>query len=314
MAGKQWELLEERTLSGRGLFRIPPNDAYRHFYLYVNVVRLPRVNWTNSKFNPDKSEYAKITWIRNQYVLREDALNYENQLFEYSPDPGSGGYIVQGMVCQHETILAYLDYLAPFVSAPPLPPGQPIPIEPLRNTPTEIKIVCRESTALVCKLYYIEYEEACSSATSTPKPPPDPEPVEQQLTPVPIENISPPYEEPDDNGDTQPYQNDETVEIPGENEPPIGQDGDLYRIQFQYDAYRPADTLYDSPLVDFVNVRAPIQAYGIANDLTPYGSPSVGAYAIGTNGDGSDQNFTQGFGFPGFASVTNIRNIVITKL
>lgn len=212
MAGKEFQLLETRSISGRGLFRIPANDAYRHFYLYINVIRLPRVNFTNSKFNPDKSEYAKITWIRNDYVLREDAMNFENQLFEFSPDPSHANYINQGMVCLYESIIAYLDYLAPFIPAPPLASGEPIPINPLRNTPTEVKIVCRESTAIVAKLYYLEYEEACGSAEATPVPPPDPMPEPQQPTPAPIGDLSPPYQSPDDDGDTVPY--------PGDANPP----------------------------------------------------------------------------------------------
>ncbi len=214
MAGKEWQLLEERLISGRGLFRIPANDAYRHFYLYINVVRIPRVNWTSSKWNPDRSEYAKITWVRDKYVLREDALNYENQLFEYSPDPSNANYINQGMVCLYEQIIGYLDYLAPFIPAPPLAEGAPIPIEPLKNTPDEIKIVCRESTAINCKLYYLEYEEACGSATSTPKEPPDPEPEPQQPEFAPIGDITPPYQEPNDDGDTVPYQGDENPPPP----------------------------------------------------------------------------------------------------
>lgn len=313
MAGKEWQLLEARTISGRGLFRIPANDAYRHFYLYVNVIRLPRVNWTSSKWNPDKSEYAKLTWLRNEYVLREDILSFEHQLFEFSPDPSHANYINQGMVCLYEQIIGYLDYLAPFIPAPPLASGEPIPIEPLRNTPTEIKIVCRESTAIVCKLYYLEYEEACGSATSTPKPPPDPEPDAQQPDPAPIGDISPPYQSPNDDGDTVPYVGDENPPPPDPNEPPIGVAGETYRIQFTYDRIRPPGSIFDTQTPIFESCQAPIQAYGISDDMTEFGSSAPGGYVIGTTSSGTPVYYTNGLGFPGFSTCANLRDIIITK-
>lgn len=203
MAANEPELLEERKISGRGLFVIPDSDEYRHFWLYCSVKRLPKVNFTNSKWNPDRSEYAKITWIRKDYVIREDVLNYENQCFEFAVD--STGYLATAMVCMYESIVGYLDYLAPYVDAPPLPsdPENRIYVEPLRTTPQQIKIVCRGDTYVNCKLYLLNYDVNCPEATPTPKEPPDP-PIEEQVPPgTPLE-VSPPYDDVDDDGDTDP--------------------------------------------------------------------------------------------------------------
>lgn len=213
MPAKEWELLETRTISGRGLFQVPPSDDYRHLYLYVDIIRLPRVNFSSSKWNPERSEYAKITWLKDEYVIREDVLHYEHQRFEWAVDPT--GYLATSMACMHSAVLAYFDYLAPFVAAPPLPPspGDPIFTEPLKNVPTSIKIVCRGDAAITASLYHLDYDVACSEGEPSPKEPPPKNPPPQQPEYAPIGDISPPYDEPNDGGDTQPYFGDESAPV-----------------------------------------------------------------------------------------------------
>lgn len=194
-------LLQERLISGRGLIKIPPSDSYRHLYLYINVIRLPRTNFTSSKYNPDKSDYGKITWVRSGYTLRENSINYENQLIEWAVDPT--GYLSSYLVCAYASVMGYLDYLAPFIPAPPLPtnPLDRIWAEPLKSTPSEIKIVCRGDTAISARLYALKYDVTCLDATPAPKTPPDPSPLASAPAGTGI-GTSPAYDGLTDGGDT----------------------------------------------------------------------------------------------------------------
>jgi len=271
MPAKEWELLETRTISGRGLFQVPPSDDYRHFYLYVDVIRLPRVNFSSSKWNPDRSEYAKITWLKDEYVTREDVLHYEHQRFEWAVDPT--GYLATSMACMHAGVLGYLDYLAPFVLAPPLipDPTNPIYTRPLKNIPTSIKIVCRGDTAITASLYFLEYDVACDSGTPNPKEPPEKNPPPQQPEYAPIGDISPPYEDPDDNGDTQPYSGDESAPV----DPLPDGEQITVRIVYQinpYPGFNSVDVRVWTPVVAVYEQggKVKIDCFGdVATNVTP---------------------------------------------
>lgn len=201
-------LVEERNISGRGIFLVPASPAYRRLYLYVNVVRRPRVNFLSSKYNPDKSEYAKILWTRNGYVLREDTVNFDYQLLEWDKEPAS--FLAYYMVCAFKQIEGYLTYLAPFIPAPPLviDPTDVLYAEPVDTIPDKITVVCRGSTALNMKLYALNYDVGCSEAAPSPKESPDPDPVETVAPDVGV-GTSAPYEDPNDGGDTIPSPIDE---------------------------------------------------------------------------------------------------------
>lgn len=220
-------LVEQRNISGRGLLKIPASDLYRHLYFYVNVVRLPRTNFTNSKFNPDRSEYAKICWVRNGYVIGEEVIHYESQLIEWSVD--ATGYLASAMVCMHDNIISYMDYLAPYIPAPPLPdnPANRIWVEPLRTAPHEARVVCRADTSLNIKLYALNYDVTCPDAYPTPKLPPDP-PIPAK-SPVGVGvGVSPPYLDPNDNGNTIP------LGIDSIDYPTVGNQCGYYVVTWSY--------------------------------------------------------------------------------
>lgn len=205
MVRKGYVLYETRRISGRGLFKRTPLLKDRHFLLYTNLIREPRVNFGSSKFNPDKSEYAKITWLKDGRVLREDAVNYPYQRFSWSVDPT--GYLATAIPCMYRSIIDYLDYLAPFVGASPLvtDPTDPIYVEPLQDTFDEIRIVCRADSALECELYELEYDWQCPEGEPTPKEPIEPPPSEIIDPGTPIDDLSPPYDyDTNDDGNTQP--------------------------------------------------------------------------------------------------------------
>lgn len=207
-----FRLLERRNISGRGLFILPYDKSVRHYWLFLNVVRLPSNNSLSSKFNPDKSDYAKITWNRASYVLKDESLSYEHQRFDWAVD--RTGYLASYLVCAFKEVTSYLDYLAPFIPAPPLPtdPTERLYCEPLHDYPDTIKIVCRANTAIVASLYYLKYDVGCPEAEPTPKDPPSPSFPPSHPPGEPFNN-DPPYDGDNDDGDSIPYQGDT-------NEPP----------------------------------------------------------------------------------------------
>lgn len=227
VARKEPTLVESRLISNRGLFKVPANDNYRCLWLYVSLKREPKINFTNSKYNPDKSEYAKITWIRDSYVMKEEAVNFESQVFYWEKQ--ESGYIGTALTCMYESIVGYLDYLAPYVGAAALPsdPTERIWIEPVDNMPTEIKIVGRGSSLLDCKLYALEYDVVCPEAEPSPKPPPSPPPA-LPFPPSEEVEVSPPYEYPNDNGDTVPADQDELPPEP----PPTPEDCSVWEVVY----------------------------------------------------------------------------------
>lgn len=201
--------LIQRTISGRGIVKVPYDATIRRLVLYLNVLRLPRIDFSNSKWNPDRSEYAKFTWMRGDYILREDALHYEHQRFVWDVDPS--GYLAKALLCQYTRTTQRLTALAVGLNLPPLPEASEIFIEPIADMPDVIKIVCRDDTAIDADLWKYEYDIACTEA-NTPPPPSDPPPPRSKVpVAMPIGDISPPYATPNDGGDTIPHPGDESV-------------------------------------------------------------------------------------------------------
>lgn len=209
MTREKPKLIERRTLSGRGLIRVNADIKTRRLYLYLNVVRIPKVDFTSSKFNPDKSEYAKIVWLRKDYVLREDVLNYEHQLLTWDVDPT--GYLAKAILCMYLRNDADIAAIATMLGATVSPETPEIFLEPLADIPDEVKIVCRLDTAIDVQLWGYKYDIACEGADKPPVPPPDPPQPDKVPTGIAIGDISPPYDSPNDNGDTVPNPGDETA-------------------------------------------------------------------------------------------------------
>jgi len=213
---KEPVVIERRTISGRGVFIFTPEAKWRHFWLYVSILRPPAIDFGSSQYNPDRSFYATFVWSHRNYILREDVLRYYQQCFEWASDPT--GYIAKAETCLHDRTIEYLQALGDGLSVPlPVPdPNNRIWYEPLQGRFDRIRIVCRDRTAITAELWGLEYDVSCPSATPTPKLPPVPDlpppsvPPNQPLddTPTPA---SPPYPQ-NDGGDT--------VSLPGDQDTP----------------------------------------------------------------------------------------------
>lgn len=253
--------LEQRTISGRGLIKIPPSKNIRTLYLYLQVVRLPRINFTNSKFNPDKSEYAKITWLRDDFILADEAVNFETELKTWHQD--IIGYLTYANVCMYNSLIAYLDYICVRLSIPPLLRTGVIYAEPNQDLPDTIKIVCRDDTAIIADLWKYEYDIACPEADSDSPPPPKPPKVDKVPPGTPIGDISPPYDGGNDGGDTVPNPSDETAPPPN---PGLGEPCTIVTVFFTV-------SLLDGTTQDAqIQLYAPI--YDVYLQREPIGSPA----------------------------------------
>jgi hypothetical protein len=205
-----FNLIESRTISGKGLFEFAYNPAYRAFRLFTQVVRMPVTNYNNYKWNPPRSEYAKITWGADSYTLKEDVIHYQSQRFDWVVD--SIGDDPFYSVCALSNIITYFNYLAPFVGATPIAPDPTnlIFFQPLSYYFDQILINCRDDTAITADLWGLKYNQNCADATANPNPQPGSPAKIPPLPPgQPIGNISPPYNPSNsDNGNTQPYPGD----------------------------------------------------------------------------------------------------------
>jgi len=211
------KLIETRIISGKGLFKVPYNEAYRYYWLYAQVIRLPVYNYNNYKWNPERSEYAKITWNNDGYVVREDVVKYQRQRFDWCVDPtGDAAFAI---TCYKSDLTAYLSYLAPFVGAPPLPPNltQLVYFAPLKNYFDTILVSCRDDTGFSFSLYGLKYNRNCPAATTVPSQKPEAPVIISPITPpgVAIADVSPPYNPAtNDDGNTAPFQGDENPFLP----------------------------------------------------------------------------------------------------
>jgi len=210
-------ILEERTISGKGTLRLPPNDDLRNariVSLYALVIRPPSNEYTNVKFNPVKSYYATLQFLRGGYVQFTATMEYFTQMWDFYVDPAFAP--IYALQCSEAALrlgLADIGSDAPASS-----------IAEWRHTNTlwdEIKVVCYADTAIALQVVSQPLDvcvpiDEDDPPDDPPEPPPPPDPVDP---PVPVGQPlgegneffpSPPYDEEDsDGGDTAPFPGDE---------------------------------------------------------------------------------------------------------
>lgn len=202
--------IETRTISNRGLIRWEPSRVYRRFWFNCQVIRLPRLNFLSKKINPDRSEYAQITFLRKGVVLREERLNFSFQTFTWEQDPT--GYLANSTQCWFEAISSQIATIQAVLGIPVIE-GEPIYANPIFDQFDSVRFVVRPDAAIRVDFWALKYDENCGygdEGSPPPPPPPDSTPVPPG-TPV---QVSPPYRYPDDNNNTQPLPEDELPEPP----------------------------------------------------------------------------------------------------
>lgn len=234
----EYELIQDRRVSGKGLLRVPTDKKkLRHVVLYIDVIRKPRNGYFNGNYNPPRGRYATLNFFREEYLINSIAIDFEKQVFDNVNDVG--GQALIAVKCAYEGILESFVNLAVAMSFTPGGIGLTYEGDSnliaefanLRLAWDEIKIVCYADTALQVRMYAAKYD-SCNPEADDDQPPPPPPPPDEPVPPgTPIDDLSPPYDGDDDDGDSFPYEGDENPE------PPLaGGNCTLYRVTYTYEA------------------------------------------------------------------------------
>lgn len=181
--------IAERIISGTGVLRLPPSEsAVRYYSLLVDVIRLPIDINRSFRYSPFRQRFATAVFIRNGYVVDEQAIDYVNRRYDFVIN--EPGQVLLALKCAQGQLL---DVLAgtgtPEVSV----------IDTFSNLNMiwdEVRFVCHSTTALKVTLYQEIYDQ-CSDEYREKSPPPPPAPPPPNDTNTPIADISPPYEDDD---------------------------------------------------------------------------------------------------------------------
>lgn len=226
----------ERIISGRGLLRIPDSADLRkakRLVLFVDVIREPRNKYYNSNYNPPKGRYGTINLFRDGYQVQEICLEYPYQSFPFYPDPAAQTFYLAK--CSYELLLAQLVEMSDKLGL--LTNNSPNPFTDWWHTNywwDEARVVCYADTGLRLTLKSEEFL-LCPN-DSDPQPPDQPPPPNEipQVPPgTPLNGtttpVSDPYQSPDDDGDTVPYEGD----VP-QAEVPTGKACTIYNLTWDW--------------------------------------------------------------------------------
>lgn len=211
----EYELIQERLISGKGVLRVPTDKKkLRHYILYSDVIRLPKNAYINKNWNPDKGKYAFITMVRNEYVIAEIPIEYKRQSIDGIAD--IAGQTLIAVKCAYEGTLITLSNLGLSLGAPPLSYQDLIKdYENLNLAWDEIRVSCYADTALQLRLYRRNYDTCNADKDKQPPPPPPPPPLPPVPPGTPIADISPPYDRDDsDDGNSIPFEGDDVPPPP----------------------------------------------------------------------------------------------------
>lgn len=211
-----YELIQSRTISGKGVLKLPVDKKKnRAFVLYCDLVRPPKSPYLNLNYNPPRSRYGTISFMREEYVISTANIDYKRQAFDGVND--ISGQTLIALKCANNAILQSIYNLSVALAATPGGAGlTPISFvnvikdyENLRLSWDECRLVCYADTVLQLRLFRIKYD-TCNADFDKDKPPsPPPPPRASVPAGQPIDDISPPYSAGNnDNGNTAPYNGD----------------------------------------------------------------------------------------------------------
>jgi len=253
----EWELLEERVISGRGLFVNEYDSLHRIYMLRCKLARLPTWDYPNKKYPREPSLYAYIEWENQGYVQRTDTMRYKQQEFYWNQDVT--GQLKRALVCEFQQVNEKLNLIMDALEIPVGPPGDPefdILYNPLQFPIDRILFECRDDCAVFAELWVYPYDENCPRAESTPVPPPPPPnipdlplPPGTPLTPDGGFPVSPPYDGISDDGDTAPFPEDEPSPPPEEY--PKGEPCEIWLVELGYNFSAGAIPLVGSSTAPF---------------------------------------------------------------
>jgi len=220
----EWETIQERLISGKGVLKVPTDvKKNRAYVLFATVIREPRNKYLSFNWNPAKSRYGNLVFLREGYVVDTLPIEFTKQVFDGIND--ISGQTLIALKCAYVGVLDSLVNLSLAIGGTPGGIGiTPISYvdeikdyENLRLAWDEVRLQCYADTAISLRLDRLKYD-SCSPDKDKDNPPPPPPPPEDNppIPPgTPIVNISDPYDGTDD-GNTVPFEGDEFPTPPGE--------------------------------------------------------------------------------------------------
>lgn len=204
---EEFNLVEERIITGRGVLQIPTLLSYRYFRIWIDVFRDPDPNAVNKKYNPERSDYVNVSFMAGNYVVKSHVIRYQQEVLDL-PAKEPGAFLAPYLVCSLQGIGNFLAAISVAVGLPPPVPGDPLYAEPVRSPVDSILFVCRDSTAIQVRLFGLLEDVGCIGATPNPKINEPPATSEPDIPPGDPVTVSPAYVPPDDDGNTVPFSGD----------------------------------------------------------------------------------------------------------
>lgn len=209
-----WDLIEDRVLSGKGVLRIPTDVRKgRAYTLISDVVRLPSSPYLNLNWNPPRGRYGNLVFLRNGYVTADRTIDFKKQSYDGIPD--ISGQNLLAIKCVYAGILQTFVNLGIALNVVPVSVENSIAdYESLSLSWDEVYLLAYSDTAIQLRLYRVGYD-VCDDANNDTVMPLMPElPVPEIPPGQSIEGLSPPYDPAtSDNGNSVPYPGD-TVPVP----------------------------------------------------------------------------------------------------
>lgn len=212
-------LEQSRLISGKGVLKvIPAQLVYRSYSLFIQVVRKPKQEYLNYNYNPPKSRYATLTFLKDNYVVKEHSVSYPLEKIYEEPD--KCGQTLIAVKCAYQGLLeSFVNQNLALGLIVTGVTNSIIGYTTLSLEWNEIRVVCYADTAVQLRLYAEDYL-ACNNSYKVPNPgAPTPASIPEvpSGTPLTGDNApSTPYDYPtSDNGNTEPYPGDE-IEVPPE--------------------------------------------------------------------------------------------------
>lgn len=247
--------LETRVISGKGTLKLDPDNLkkVKRVLLYADVIRFPEQDYYNARYNPNKSFYATLNFLRDDYVIHQETLQYANQSWEFAPQEDY--QLLYALKCVFAELIAENEQLA---AAAAFTLAVNNGIADWKHTGLfwdTVLVVCHADTAIRLVAKSIEYDLCAEDDETDPNPPPpvpDPPPSVPSGTPLSDDNtpVSPPYDGGDDDGDTVPYPDDQFPPPPTE-----GETCTVYTLSFNV-TYTPLGGVH--PADDITVSRAPV--------------------------------------------------------
>lgn len=232
-------ILDSRVISGKGVIRVPLNEDSRKakiLTLYAEVIREPRQAYRNYEYNPPRSVYGRLVFLRENFVVRDALLQYTDQVWEDYPEIGyQTTYALQ---CAYQGILASIANLGTALGATVI--NIEDRIKDWRHAYLfwdEVKLVCFADTAVRLTVSSSFYDLCPDQEDPIPYPPPETPPPPNQLPPgTPLQDsefpYTPPYDGDTDDGDSVPFPGDEPLPPPPDTGDTVT--GRVYQIAYSY--------------------------------------------------------------------------------